>query len=346
MTLVAASVNPQTGTQDPTEVVAFQNTGISGFFDIVIDKYAGVAKTFDLFIICLGCAGLPNGDLSEPIHNFNTPGSSVPNQGDASGGVISVGAINASDPGNDTIAFYSSRGPTNDNRIKPDVTGIDCVSVTGVGGFGSPFCGTSAAAPHIAGIAALLLECNPELLAGEPGDSPSADRTALRDALLNNAVDLGTAGVDNTYGYGRADALASATAICADTDGDTVFDTIDNCPAWPNSDQSQPPWALPSGDPDCDGFTTDAENFMGTLPQAACAATNTANDEALPDAWPYDFNDDQRVAIGDVIRFIPVFNSFSPNAPYDPRYDMNASGGITLADVIMYIPVFNMSCTP
>ncbi|MCH8920569.1 MAG: thrombospondin type 3 repeat-containing protein [Chloroflexi bacterium] len=140
--------------------------------------------------------------------------------------------------------------------------------------------------------------------------------------------------------------FSACEEVLLDSDGDGVPNDSDNCPAWPNTDQSLPPWAIPPGDPDCDGFTTDAENFMGTLPQAACAATNTANDEALPDAWPYDFNDDQRVAIGDVIRFIPVFNSFSPNAPYDPRYDLNASGGITLADVIMYIPVFNLSCTP
>ena len=131
-----------------------------------------------------------------------------------------------------------------------------------------------------------------------------------------------------------------------DSDGDGVPDDSDNCPAWPNTDQSLPPWAIPPGDPDCDGFTTDTENFMGTEPQAACAATNTANDEGPSDAWPFDFNDDQRAALWDVISYIPVFNSFAPGPPYDSRYDLNASGGITLADVMMYIPVFNMTCAP
>ncbi len=50
--------------------------------------------------------------------------------------------------------------------------------------------------------------------------------------------------------------------------------------------------------------------------------------------------------IVDVMRFIPVFNSFDPNPPYDARYDLNASGGITIVDVMMYIPVFNLTCTP
>jgi hypothetical protein len=342
--LVAFSGNQQTGSQDPTEVVAFQNTGTSGFFDIVIDKFAGGAKTFDLFIICFGCVGLPNGNLSEPIHNFNTLGSSVPNQSDAGGGVISAGAINASDPGNDDIAFYSSRGPTNDSRIKPDITGIDCVSVTGGGGLGSPFCGTSAAAPHIAGIAALLLECNPALLAGEPGDSPSGDRTALRDALLNNAVDLGAGGVDNTYGYGRADASASSAAICADTDGDGVFDTIDNCPAWPNAGQALPPWPVPADDPDCDGFTTTIENWVGTLPDQHCGDA-TPNNES-PQPWPTDNNDNTWSMLDDALRYIPVFNTFAPGPPYDQRFDLNADGGIGLGDVLKYIPVINKSCAP
>ena len=44
---------------------------------------------------------------------------------------------------------------------KPDLTAADGVSVTGVGGFASPFFGTSAAAPHAAAIAALVKSANP-----------------------------------------------------------------------------------------------------------------------------------------------------------------------------------------
>lgn len=78
---------------------------------------------------------------------------------------ISVGAVQPA--GNYPVEKYSSRGPvtiedlTNQTIIetrtpKPDIVGPDCVDVTGTGGFSSPFCGTSAAAPHIAGLIALL----------------------------------------------------------------------------------------------------------------------------------------------------------------------------------------------
>ena len=49
-------------------------------------------------------------------------------------------------------------------------------------------------------------------MAGEPGDNPSADRTTLRNLILDNAVDLGAPGMDNTFGAGRLDAYASALA--------------------------------------------------------------------------------------------------------------------------------------
>ncbi|MCH8919986.1 MAG: DUF1929 domain-containing protein [Chloroflexi bacterium] len=99
-------------------------------------------------------------------------------------------------------------------------------------------------------------------------------------------------------------------------------------------------------DTDGDGFSDGDEVFMGTEPLVACAATATANDEGPADAWPFDFDDNQRAALGDVIGFIPVFNTFAPGPPYDPRFDLDASGGITLGDVLSYVPVFNLLCTP
>ena len=82
------------------------------------------------------------------------------------------------------------------------------------------------AAPHAAGVAALLLQCRPDLKTGEPGDNPSTDRTTLRNLILNNAVDLGASGMDNTFGKGRLDAYASALAAgCAPTPTPTATRT-------------------------------------------------------------------------------------------------------------------------
>ena len=85
---------------------------------------------------------------------------------------------------------------------------------------------------------------------------------------------------------------------------------------------------------------------MGTAPLVACAADNTPDNEDPPDGWPFDFDDNQRAGLADVLGYIAVFNSFDPNPPYDPRYDLDQSGGITLADVLSYVPVFNLTCTP
>jgi len=117
---------------------------------------------------------------------------------------LAVGAIDALDPGNDTIEFFSSQGPSRidfprrENRAKPDVSAIDGVTVTGAGGFPQTFFGTSASAPHVAAIAALLKSAQPNLSGNQ-----------LRSAIVNGAVDLGSPGRDNVFGAGRVNALNS-----------------------------------------------------------------------------------------------------------------------------------------
>ncbi len=219
----AQSINDNIGvTKKPTETLVFtNNSGTGKYYDIFIQNFdnASAAKTFDLFL-----AGSPSDLLCGTQLSFNTVSSSVSAQGDAGGGVVSVGAIGASDPGTNDIEPFSSRGPTNNGATKPDVTAVDGVQVTGSGGFDNPFYGTSAAAPHVAGLAALLLQLRPEWKHGEPGDNPAADRTALRAAIVNTAVDLGTAGVDNTYGAGRVNGLAAALFLAGLTTGSVAID--------------------------------------------------------------------------------------------------------------------------
>lgn len=107
-------------------------------------------------------------------------------------------------------------------RLKPDITAADGVS-TSVPGF-SPFYGTSAAAPHAAAIAALILS-------GNPGIAPAE----VRSALTGTAIDIEARGYDRDTGYGivmptRALARTGATpqplavagepVVTATTDGD------------------------------------------------------------------------------------------------------------------------------
>lgn len=63
------------------------------------------------------------------------------------------------------LEAYSSQGPTIDGRVKPDIAGFD--NVTSNLSDLDPFCGTSAAAPHVAGAAALVAAANPTMDAAQ-----------------------------------------------------------------------------------------------------------------------------------------------------------------------------------
>lgn len=116
--------------------------------------------------------------------------------------VITVGA--ATDQ--DRIAAFSSRGPTVDGRIKPDICfpGVDIIAAQAEGtrlgtvveaGYVTAN-GTSMATPHATGVAALMLEANPALTAEQ-----------VKTILLAAAVNLGAQ--PNEQGVGRGDAWAA-----------------------------------------------------------------------------------------------------------------------------------------
>ncbi len=72
-------------------------------------------------------------------------------------------AVGASNWWNDILADYSSQGPTLDGRVKPDIAGPTCVSTSTY----DSYCGTSAAAPHVAGAAALVMQKYPDATVDE-----------------------------------------------------------------------------------------------------------------------------------------------------------------------------------
>ncbi|MGZ8174688.1 MULTISPECIES: S8 family serine peptidase [Methylobacter] len=105
---------------------------------------------------------------------------------------FAVGATNNLDQ----LYAYSGKGPSacgEASTIYPELVapGVN-VSTTDLFGFYTSQSGTSVAAPHIAGGLALLLSAYPQLTVAQQ-----------RDALLLSAVDLGTPGPDNSFGYGR-----------------------------------------------------------------------------------------------------------------------------------------------
>jgi uncharacterized protein YkwD len=113
-----------------------------------------------------------------------------------------------------------------------------------------------------------------------------------------------------------------------------------------------PPWQVPAGDSDCDGFADTevtyqaAESFIGTNPNQACSDTPGADDETGADAWPVDFNDDQHVNGQDLARFGTVYNTRSTSPLYSPRFDLNEDGMINGRDIGRFYDFYNRGCTP
>jgi len=235
--VVASSTDVQSGRQDPSETIDYVNAGAADRFYIVVQNVRSAAqpKTLNIFSFQPECAAAGPALLAPPRHerhNYNTASRSVSAQGDAGGSPVSViaaGAICSAsaaaagafsgapdesclDTSNTTPEFFSSRGPTLDGRLKPDLVAIDGVSVSGAGSFPAPFFGTSAAAPHVGAIAALVLQSAPCLL-NRSTSTATADtaRTTIRNLLVGKTVPIAPAPDDNVGG-GRVDALNAAQA--------------------------------------------------------------------------------------------------------------------------------------
>lgn len=172
--IAAGSENLQTGTQPPTEAIIGETT-VSAYWGVGIKKYSATKDVhFELYSFY----------NNFPEHNVKSSSLTIP--ADAAG-AMAVGATYWS---NDNLESFSSRGPTNDGRTKPDAVAPDGVSNSIYGNF----YGTSASTPHTAGAAALLLSAKTTLTAND-----------IQSLLESTAVDLGTSGKDNLYGAGRID---------------------------------------------------------------------------------------------------------------------------------------------
>jgi len=218
------SANDNVATGEGWEVLQFQNAEVLGY---------GTSFTVIITYDDVDSIGPPANQMktivfgSSTIDEFATNSSTLMGHANATG-AQSVGAaffvetpeFGISPP---TLEPYSSAGGTpilfNANgvprgspeiREKPEITGVDGVNTTfffndSYGNDGiDDFFGTSAAAPHVAGVAALMLQAR-------PGASPAQ----LRNALQDTAVDMGAVGFDHDSGYGLVQTDAAITSLLA-----------------------------------------------------------------------------------------------------------------------------------
>jgi subtilisin-like proprotein convertase family protein len=213
--VLSQSQNYQTGTQDPYERVQTPAFGGAGM-RVAVVKFLGADSYLSLSAL--------NGRFKDQatLKAFATPGMTFGHS--AAREAYSVAAapakdalpfdLETGDPANPAGPFpnaydatsklerFTSDGPRKvffeadgtpiaggEVRQKPDITAADGVR-TSVDGF-DPFYGTSAAAPHAAAIAGLVLS-------GNPGIDPAE----VREALTSTAIDIGEPGVDNRAGHG------------------------------------------------------------------------------------------------------------------------------------------------
>ena len=121
-----------------------------------------------------------NGSITNPAESANL-------------GMLAVGAAHWNDVR--AIEPYSSRGPTPDERDKPDIVGADCGATTlsPLNEYNQGFCGTSQASPHVAGLAALVRQRFPDY-------TPAQVASYLKD----NAEQRQSPDPNSTWGHGFA----------------------------------------------------------------------------------------------------------------------------------------------
>jgi hypothetical protein len=204
------------------EIVQWENeSSAERTVQLVINKFSGAGDPRLKFILLQNGGGVSGAEYPRS-GGGDVVGPSIYGHA-AAAGAIAVGAV----PYNDSAEpeLYSSRGPVTryfgpvegagpaaalpapEEVSKPEVAATDCGATTffarqpkfepGVW----RFCGTSAAAPHAAGVAALLLD-------DEPGASPGE----VREALASSAAPVGAFG-PCAVGGGLVDAVEALEAI-------------------------------------------------------------------------------------------------------------------------------------
>jgi uncharacterized repeat protein (TIGR01451 family) len=222
-TVIASSTNLQTGIQNPFEQIdppPFHNGDM-----LVVFKTATASP---LFFALNTLRGQMSTVTTGQTHGHSSAAAAFSVAATPAAGSFALGDPNGPYPGpftvfNNLVERFSSDGPrrmfynpdgtpvTPGNfsstggtvRNKPDITAADGVSTTLPLGTGlNPFYGTSAAAPHAAAIAALILSAKPSLTPAQ-----------VRTTLTTTAIDIQAAGFDVDSGSGTVMAYPAVSSL-------------------------------------------------------------------------------------------------------------------------------------
>ena len=183
-TIVDHSFDPQQGRvgQVPFESLSYLVPN-DGRYAVVVAHEGGSTPSW----IQLTAWGLGS------IEHYTGTGS-IANPAESSNpGMLAVGAAHWNSV--DSIDPYSSRGPTPDGRVKPDIVGADCgaTALLSLNQNQNGFCGTSQSAAHVAGMAALVRQRFPTYTAVE-----------VANYLKEHAEQRESPDPNNTWGHGFA----------------------------------------------------------------------------------------------------------------------------------------------
>jgi Carboxypeptidase regulatory-like domain/Subtilase family/Domain of unknown function (DUF4214) len=212
-TVITSSTNIQTGTQDPFEqtsvtvaanrrAVILQKAGAAGRF-LHLDTNRGVLQVATSgnthghnaasggYGVAASPVFMPFGFPVGPTF-FNGPFPNLYTTADKTETFSSDGPRRSFFQGDGTPFTAGNFSSTGGSVFQqPLIAASDGNSVTGVGGFGSPFFGTSCAAPTAAAIAGLIKAANPALTPAQ-----------IKTALTSTALDIEAAGIDRDTGNG------------------------------------------------------------------------------------------------------------------------------------------------
>ena len=186
--ILGSSEDRQTGSMSgefpvPSEIIEYEIPRDGDYF-LSVWHYYGFLPDWVQLVVRRGPVEIEHYTLSGSIGN---PAES------ANPGMLAVGAAGWADT--NTIKPSSSRGSTPDGRVKPDIVGATCgeTSQRPLDSHGNGFCGTSQAAPHVAGMAALVRQ-----------RFPNASPSWVTDYLNYYAVQRSSPDPNNTWGSGFA----------------------------------------------------------------------------------------------------------------------------------------------